>query len=216
MRSRVGIEFEKERFDEPESLALANSFDALKLSEAAFETILVIQPPSQRQLGFGLLTELEFAVQGEDQSKSIIFGPILQYDIDAWQALANIYGVYHFDGEDNGKWDFSYAARLLYQQSEHWGFAIEAYGTIDRLGNSGDLSEASLLFGDHNQHRLGPIIYYSVGTEWNPKALFGATQRSEGVDNQQDASLNIGIGWFLGLNNDTPDHTLKWSIEYEF
>jgi hypothetical protein len=44
MRSRIGIEFEKERLDEPASLAQANSFDALKLSEAAFETILVIQP----------------------------------------------------------------------------------------------------------------------------------------------------------------------------
>ena len=215
MRSRVGIEFEKERFDEPESLALANSFDALKLSEAAFETILVIQPPSQRQLGFGLLTELEFAVQDGDQSKSIIFGPILQYDIDAWQVLANIYGVYHFDGEDDGKWDFSYATRLLYQQSKHWGFGVEAYGTIDRLGNSGHLSEASLLFGDHDQHRLGPIIYYTIDTEWNPKELFNATQRTDEND-QQGASLNIGIGWFFGLNDDTPDHTLKWSIEYEF
>lgn len=93
IRSRIGIAFEKERFDEPASLAHTNSFDALKLSEAAFETILVIQPPSERQLGFGLLAELEFAVQDEDQSKSIIFGPILEYNVDAWQALANIWCV---------------------------------------------------------------------------------------------------------------------------
>ncbi len=214
MRSRVGVEFEKERFDEPESVDQANSFDALKLSEAAFETILVVKPPGQQQLGMGLLAELEFAVQGEEQSKSIIFGPILQYDADAWQALANIYSIYHFDGENDGKWDFAYATRMLYQYTEHWGLAIEAYGTIDRLGNSGHLSESSLLFGDHDQHRIGPIIYYTVDTDWNPKMLLGTSQDSD--DNDHQSSLNIGIGWFFGLNNNTPDHTFKWSLEYEF
>jgi hypothetical protein len=46
--------------------------------------------------------------------------------------------------------------------------------------------------------------------------LFGASQHSNENDDEQDASLNIGIGWFFVLNDDTPDHTFKWSIEYEF
>ncbi|MEE9344712.1 MAG: hypothetical protein V3U88_03790 [Methylococcales bacterium] len=186
------VEFEKERFDEPSSVDQANSFDALKLSEAALETILVIRPPGQQLLGMGLLAELEFSVQGEDQSKSIILGSILQYDVGTWQTLANIYSIYHFDGEDDGKWDFAYATRLLYQYTEHWGLAIEAYGTIDRLGNSGHLSESTLLFGDHDQHRIGPIIYYTVDTGWKPKARLGTGQYSD--DNDQQDSLNIGIG----------------------
>ncbi len=221
MRARVGIEFEKERFDDPGSAALANSFDDLKLMEVAFEMVAVFVAPKQYQPGLGFLTEVEFPVQGGDESKSVIFGPILQYDFGRWQALADLYAVYHFGGgEDDGKFDFQYALRLLYQQSKNWGYAIEAYGTVDRLGSSGTRGEEALLFGDHDQHRLGPIVYYTVDTGSSPRAALGlsALEDQDGDDDHaaEGATLNIGIGWFFGLNNNTPDHTLKWSIEYEF
>ncbi len=221
MRARVGIEFEKERFDNPGSAALANSFDDLKLTEVAFELVAVLAAPKQHKPGFGFLTEVEFPVQGGNESKSVIFGPILQYDFGRWQALADLYAVYHFGGgEDDGKFDFQYALRLLYQQSENWGYAIEAYGTVDRLGSSGTLSEEALLFGDHDQHRIGPIAYYTVDTGASPRTALGLPplEDNEGDDNgaPEGATLNIGIGWFFGLNKNTPDHTLKWSVEYEF
>jgi len=161
-----------------------------------------------------LLAELEFAVQDDDQSKSITFGPILQFALDSWQALANVYRIYNFDCEDDGKWDFAYATRILYQHTKHWGLAVEAYGTIDRLDDSGNFSEESLQFGDHDQHRIGPIVYYSFDMGWNPKALYGINQGTHGDD--QHSELSIGIGWFFGMNNNTPDYTFKWSIEYEF
>ena len=208
MRTRIGIEFEKERFDDPETLAEATSYDRLKLSEIAFETIVVLQAPTEKQLGIGLLAEFELAAQAEDDSKSITFGPILQYHINNWQLSSNLYGVYNIDGEDQGKWDFSYASRILYQQNPQWSVAIEAYGTIDRLGNSGEIRSP---LGDHDQHRLGPIIYYAINTDWQPKSGFNPA-----TDEEQESSLSIGIGWFFGLNDNTPEHTLKWSIEYEF
>lgn len=223
LRSRVGIEFEKERFDDPGSAALANSFDDLKLTEVAFEVVAVLSAPKQYQPGLGFLTELELPVQGGDESKSVIFGPIFQYDFGRWQALADLYAVYHFGGgEDDGKFDFQYAARLLYQQSENWGYAIEAYGTVDRLGSSGTLSEEALLFGDHDQHRLGPIVYYTVNTGASPRKALGLPPVELDDDDDaaaglsEGATLNIGVGWFFGLNENTPDHTLKWSVEYEF
>lgn len=221
MRARVGIEFEKERFDDPGTVALANSFDDLKLMEVAFEAVAVLAAPKQYQPGIGFLTEVEFPVQGGDESKSVIFGPILQYDFGRWQALADLYAVYHFGGgEDDGKFDFQYALRLLYQQSENWGYAIEAYGTVDRLGSTGTLGEEALLFGDHDQHRLGPIVYYTVNTGASPRAALGlpALEDNDGDEGskQEGATLNVGVGWFFGLNENTPDHTLKWSIEYEF
>ncbi len=215
MRSRAGVEFEQERFDEPPTAALADAFDDLKLMEAAFETVLVFVPPEPQRLGVGFLTEVEFPVQGDGESNSVIFGPIVQYDTGAWQALADIYGIHYFGGgEDDGKWDFSYALRLLYQASANWGYAIESYGTIDRLGDSGERSEEARLFGDHDQHRLGPIVYYTLDTGWSPRGLFGSGRHLD--PEQEAASLNIGLGWFFGLNGDTPEHTLKWSIEYDF
>lgn len=220
LRSRVGIEFEKERFDDPATAALANSFDDLILTEVAFEVVAVAFAPKQYQPGLGFLTEVEFPVQGGDESKSVIFGPIVQYDFGKWQALADLYAVYHFGGgEDDGKFDFQYALRLLYQHTENWGYAVEAYGTVDRLGSSGTLSEEALLFGDHDQHRLGPIVYYTIDTGSSPRGALGLPAR-EDADNddggEEGASLNVGIGWFFGLNDNTPDHTLKWSVEYEF
>ena len=180
LRSRVGIEFEKERFDDPASSALANTFDDLKLMEVAFEVVAVFVPPKPNQPGIGFLTEVEFPVQGGGESKSVIFGPILQYDFGRWQALADLYVVNHFGGgEDDGKWDFQYALRLLYQQSPNWGYAIEAYGTVDRLGSSGTIGEEALLFGDHDQHRLGPIVYYTVDTGASPRRRSGTGASSK-------------------------------------
>lgn len=220
MRNRIGIEFEKERFDDPGSAALANSFDDLKLMEVAFEAVVVFVKPEQNKPGLGFLTELELPVQGGDDSKSVIFGPILQYDIGKWQALADLYAVYHFGGgENDGKFDFAYAARLLYQATGTWAFAVEAYGTVDRLGSSGRRGEEALLFGDHDQHRLGPIVYYTLDTP-SPRPRLGLPALEDGDDDNagetEAASLNIGLGWFFGLNANTPDHTLKWSIEYAF
>ncbi|MCH9764450.1 MAG: hypothetical protein K0U34_00440, partial [Alphaproteobacteria bacterium] len=144
----------------------------------------------------------------------------LQYDFGRWQALADLYVVNHFGGgEDDGKWDFQYALRLLYQQSPNWGYAIEAYGTVDRLGSSGTIGEEALLFGDHDQHRLGPIVYYTVDTGNSPRRALGLPaldDDGDGDDAGSGATLNVGVGWFFGLNENTPDHTLKWSVEYEF
>lgn len=222
LRSRLGIEFEKERFDDPATAALANAFDDLKLMEVAFEVVAVFSAPKQFKPGIGFLTEVELPVQGGNESKSVIFGPILQYDFGRWQALADLYAVYHFGGgEDDGKFDFQYALRLLYQATDNWAYAVEAYGTVDRLGSSGTLSEEALLFGDHDQHRLGPIIYYTVNTGASPRSALSLPPLEDGDDDETKggeagATLNIGIGWFFGLNDATPDHTLKWSVEYEF
>jgi hypothetical protein len=219
MRGRIGIEFEKERFDDPASRALANAFDDLKLMEVAFEAVAVFIKPEERKPGLGFLTELELPVQGGDESKSVIFGPIVEYNIGKWKAVADLYAVYHFGGgEDDGKFDFAYATTLAYQATEHWTYAIEAYGTVDRLGSSGARNEEALLFGDHDQHRLGPIVYYKVDTGWSPRQRLGLPELKDddGDDDAEGGVLNIGIGWFFGLNGNTPDHTLKWSLEYAF
>jgi len=78
--------------------------------------------------------------------------------------------------------------------------ALEAYGTVDCIGNSGRPGEETELFGDHDQHRVGPIAYY---------------QREFGRGDDP-SELRLGIGILAGLNNHTPDGTFKLSIEYEF
>ncbi len=219
MRSRIGIEFEKERFDDPPGRAQANDFDALKLTEVAFETVAVMIPPQAGRPGLGFLTEVEVPLSGDDESHTVIFGPIAQYARGSWRALADVYTVYHYGGgEDDGKWDLQYALQLHYRPTPRWTYAVEAYGTVDRLGRSGTRNEAARLFGDHDQHRIGPIVYYTWHSKWSPWGA-GRLDRDAKVSEEGEgfaSALRIGLGWFVGLTDDTPDHTLKWSLEYDF
>ena len=101
------------------------------------------------------------------------------------------------DGErvDN-KWDFAYAAQLAFALSESWSLALEGYGTVERLGSTGHPSNAAELIGDFNQHRLGPVLYYT--------------------HDAPSTTPSVGVGLLAGLNDDTADYTLKLSIEVAF
>ena len=113
------------------------------------------------------------------------------------------YNLVHFLGGErprDDKWDLAYAAQFGRALDAHWRLAVEAYGTIDRLGNSGRRGEAAERFGDHDQHRAGPLIYYTT-------ELGG---EDDGIE------LLFGGGVLIGLNRNTPDTTLKWTIELAF
>ena len=205
IKMRVGIEFEKERLDEPESIDEANDFDDLQLSELGVELIWVLSPREGDGGGYGLVAEIERPTDDEESS-SLILGPIIEFQSGHWFAAAVPMLVYAFGGEaDEGekvdnKWDFAYAAQLTYSFSPRWSVAFEGYGTIERLGSSGHPSESAQLFGDFDQHRLGPVLYYT----------YDPGREEEG------ASLAIGLGVLEGLNGNTPDHTIKLSIEVDF
>lgn len=201
LRTRFGIEYEQERTDDPESLDERNDFEALKLEEIALEAVAVFSPIiDDHGFGWGFLIEYQF-VRDRSESDSLVYGPILEGQSGDWSVVFNPALVQFFNGDEkDDKVDFTYAFQVAYEISEKWDIALESYGTIDRLGNSGNRSEEAKLFGDHDLHRLGPIAYFnhSLGGE---------------EDSQQ---FSVGVGLFLGLNNDTPDTTLKWSLEYEF
>jgi len=200
LRTRVGIEFEQERIDDPVTVDERNDFESLTLEEIALEFVAVAVPVPENGFGWGFLVEYQF-VRDRSESDSIVFGPIFESQFNDWSMVLNPALVQFFNGDEkDDKLDFTYAAQLAYEVSEQWDIALEAYGTIDRLGGTGNKTEEAKLFGDHDLHRLGPIAYYNH--------VFG-----NGTDTQQ---LSLGLGMFLGLNSDTPDTTLKWSLEYEF
>ncbi len=220
-RTRVGIEFEKERLEEPSSLAEADAFDSLVLEELALEGVVVFKPvPETGGVGLGALVEYQYPTESSEP-QSIVFGPIVEAIYGDWTATANLTFVHFFGGaaeERDNKWDFFYAARLLYEYSDTWSFALEAYGTVDRLGNSGSPSEENLIFGDFDQHRLGPIVYYAFNAGLSP--LNSVRERAgisdDDADGPDQVAVSLGTGVLFGLNDNTPDATLKWSVEVEF
>lgn len=82
-----------------------------------------------------------------------------------------------------------------------------AHGAIDRIGGGGAPDEAALLFGDHAQRRIAPLVYYSYKTAHKPVG---------GSGEDEDATVTIGAGLLFGLNENTPGATLKWPVEAEF
>lgn len=217
-RMRVGVEYEKERFDDPVSPAFANDFGGLKLEEIAAEGVVILVPVKDRNgVGLGALVEVEHSL--ESGGKSVAFGPILEAQSGAWTAIANLMLVHDFGGEKSvrdSKWDFAYAAQLKYDTMESWALALEAYGTVDRLGDSGSPGEARALFGDHDQHRIGPVLYYTYKADTSGSVSKVLINEDFADDDDEGTTITVGVGLLAGLTQNTPDATLKWTVEVEF
>lgn len=223
VKMRIGAEFEKERLEDPATIQEANDFDDLELTELGAEVVAILAPREGNGAGLGVVAELEGPID-QEESNHFSLGPILEFQSGRWFAAAVPMFVYAFGGDTeegeqaDEKWDFAYAAQVAYAFSDTWMLALEGYGTVDRLGSSGHPSESAELFGDFNQHRVGPVVYYSLGfggfrdasASAPGSALAGAN------DEEEAATLTIGFGLLEGLNSNTPDHTLKLSIEVDF
>lgn len=223
LKMRVGIEFEQERFDEPATVQQANSFDELSLTEVGAELIAVLVPREGDGAGFGVVAEVEGPLDQED-SNTLVLGTIVEFQSARWFAAAVPMLVHDFGGDTqdgervDDKWDFAYAAQLAFALSESWSLALEGYGTVERLGSTGHPSDAAELFGDFNQHRLGPVLYYTHDSGGARSERSTGTSALRPADREGAASmtLSVGVGLFAGLNDDTADHTLKLSIEVDF
>lgn len=232
-RTRIGVEFEKARVEDPSSIAAANAFEHLHLTGVAVEGVFVIVPVPSNGIGLGLLTEYDSAVRGGQNQFYV--GPIIQAVAGPWTALANLMIVQNYGSPDrahvqpaDNKRDFAYAAQLQYTLSPTWAVAIEGYGTIDRLGDSGHQTPDQAAFGSFDQHRFGPVVYYRIDTSGRHAALAsrkasakplkidtnGGKADTGGDDINQ--SISIGVGLLFGLNANTPDQTLKLSLEWNF
>lgn len=80
-----------------------------------------------------------------------------------------------------------------------------------------------VLFGDLNQHRAGPVVYYTFFPH-EERALSHRTNGGEGAvalsgdadEGDKELSVAIGTGVLFGLNENTPDLTFKLSVEVEY
>jgi hypothetical protein len=240
-RARLGIEFEKERLDDPGSPGQANAFADLQLTGVAVEGVFVVIPPKTHGFGLGLLTEYDAAVRGGP--KQFYIGPIVQLLSGPWSATANLLLVQHFGSTDrlnqvpaDRKRDFAYAAQVQYELSPTWALAVEGYGTVDRLGNSGTPPPERALFGDFDQHRLGPVVYYRFKPDGGAPVQSPRVGKTKGLsskakvddddgpsagasgsdDDDKDKTVSLGVGVLFGLTKATPDQTLKLSLEVNF
>lgn len=221
LKMRVGVEFERERLDEPATIDQANASDGLSLTEFGAELIAVLVPREASGTGLGVVVELEGPLDQEDPNH-LVLGGIIEFQSGRWFLAAVPMFVHAFGGDtDDGerrdaKWDFTYAAQLLFSFSEHWALALEGYGTLERLGRTGHPSDAARLLGDFDQHRLGPVLYYTRDLGASRRSKPSTTQSTLLAGSGEGTTLSIGVGLLEGLNDATADHTLKLSIEVDF
>lgn len=222
-KMRVGVEFEKERLDDPPTLDQVDDFDELQLTELGAEIIGIVITRAGDGAGLGFVAEYERPTD-RDEPDALILGTIVEFQSGPWLAAAVPMVVHDFGGSPEAgeqvddKWDFSYAAQLLYTFSSNWSLAIEGYGTVERI-DTGNPSESARTFGDFDQHRLGPVLYYSyaVGDSRRVEPQTpGSASLSDAPEADEGANVSIGLGVLAGFNGNTPDQTLKLSIEVEF
>lgn len=219
LKTRIGIEYEKERSEFEAGQPPGTHYDALKLDEIGAEVIWAAFPRHGDGVGLGFVVEYEQPTSG-DGPKHLIGGPIFEWASGPWQATFNPLLIQHFGGERNDdgkadeKLDFAYTARVMYEMSRSVSLAVEAYGTIERLGSTGAPSEESEVFGDFNQHRVGPVVYWTMAMEGVARSPFRPASGDD--DEDEMPAMTIGLGVFQGLNANTPDTTLKLSFEAFF
>lgn len=223
LKMRAGIEFEKERLEDPETLEQANAFDELQLTELGIELIAILVPRRGEGAGFGVVMEYERPLDREEPD-TLIVGSIAEWLSGRWFAAVVPMAVRTQGGgteegdELDDKWDFAYATQLAYRFSERWSLAFEGYGTIERVANSGHRSVSAQRFGDFDQHRAGAVVYrtYGLGRSHRRQSTPSVSSPRDVTGTEDDVGLTIGIGWLAGLNQNTPDYTLKLSIEVDF
>jgi hypothetical protein len=233
---QIAVEAEQERFGDAEILAKASGFRDLKITEMQLEGTIVLAPGKQ---GFGVAALFEHNIALDRREADQLFlGTALQYVQGSWSATANLYAVKNFGGREeldgalirDERWDFQYAAQLKYRVDEALALALEGYGVVERLGNSGTRSEERQRFGDFDRHLLGPMVYYSWGADDDKTAKTGGNNgpRLRNVDangqtgdddkNGEGAGsrYTLGAGVLFGLNGNTSDVALKWALSVEF
>ena len=94
-------------------------------------------------------------------------------------------------------WGFEYGWQAKYDVTERLALALEMFGEIDELRNSGSF--------DEQQHSIGPAFYYTLG-----EAEVDEFGKGEG------AELVLSLGAQFGLTDQTSDAALKVFIGYEF
>lgn len=226
LRVGGGVEFEEERVDDPASFAEADNFDSLKGTEISLEGLAVLVPVKTHGVGYGVYAELQLPIS--DEARTLYLGQIVQAVSGPWSATGNFAFVKFMggaqeeelteDGEElllprDEKWDFAYFIQLKYEASKRLAVAVEAYGTIDRIGDSGTASETAIAIGDQDQHRIGPAVYLTFDGPAKPSAK--DDDDGDGGDDD-DGGVTLGLGVLFGLNDDTPDTTVKTGLEVEF
>ncbi|MEQ1651196.1 MAG: hypothetical protein ABL897_01770 [Hyphomicrobium sp.] len=220
LKTRIGISVQRDRMEDPATAGQADAYDELTFDGFGFETNWTLLPRKGDGIGVGFIIEYDRPATS-DEAEAITAGPLFELAKGPWLASFSPLITRYMGGaalaEDGpgNRLDFGYAARIMYQHSAELSLAVEAYGSVERLGSTGRVDDSAEVFGDFNQHRIGPILYWTFEDKLaKQRAEPGAHGGDD--DDGRKVETTVGIGAFFGLNDTTADTTLKFSIEVAY
>ena len=162
---------------------------ALQFKDVAWENILQLAESGEWPVDVGIAFEVEHS-QGSQDQMDVTAGPLLQKEFGRVQANFNILVTHVIEGSEPAVTRVHFQGQLKYRYSEPFEFGIQAFGNVSSCC-------ATWASYPDQVHRIGPV---ALG-----KLKFA-----------RERSLSYNAAFLFGTTRSSPDHTLRFQIEYEF
>jgi hypothetical protein len=186
-------------------LALTHAFDEpadgdFRLSAIEFESQIELITREGNGLGFAVQGGVEKPVleAREEEAPDFHFGPIVELAQGDFLLTLNplFFRELGHLAEQDGL-GFEYGWQASYELTTRLSLALEMFGEIADLANSGPFNE--------QEHSIGPAFYYTIEAE-----------EGDGVRVPKSRELTLSLGGQIGLTDATSDFALKVFIGYEY
>lgn len=197
----VSIGFEEEEFE--------SSFDWSEIEASA--KIELIDP---EQAGFGLALygsiNNEFSQDDDEKdSKTYAVGVLAEQHFDKWLVRGNLFYFADMGNSEDNEYDgIDYSYQVRYQMNNNIAFGVEGYGTNTSFKDPGT--------EDTNEHKVGPVIYYSRELSKPSHNVAMKNNDDDDDDEEEGPETEANFGVLFGTNDDTADVTFKWGMALEF
>lgn len=156
-----------------------------------FENKFQLTETGKYPVDLGVVVELEFPINDNDEPNEFKFGPLLQTDLGMFQLNTNLLFERKFGGNDDGDHvtEMGYQVQGKYRLRPEFEFGFQGMGEMGEWDDWNDSSE--------QEHKLGP-------------AIFGKFKTGQ----KQAIKYNAAI--LYGVSKQAPDQTFRMQAEYEF
>jgi FTR1 family protein len=153
----------------------------------AWENIFQITEAGRFWLDAGLYFEYEVPEES-DHADKVEFKLLLEKYINRWDNILNLVAETEVGSDSSDEVEFGYAWGTYYRYKPAFEPGFELYG---ELGSDNDFG-----IDDDQTHQAGPVI----------EGSFRINPRSK---------LAYNVGYLLGLTDESPNGTFKWTVEWE-
>ena len=152
-----------------------------------FENVFEIQNAKKAGgLGYGWYTGISVGVN-EDETNALTFGPVIRLGAGDTSLILNPFLEQTFGRNRDEGIAFLYGWQLKHQVRPGFAVGVEGFGRFQDIAGRGGAEE----------HGIGPLLAFEL-----PLA--------------EKRSLSLEAGWLRGLNEATPDHTIKFTLNYAY